>query len=553
MHTQEHSIELLPEHLIDQIKAGEVIERVSTLLKEVLENSIDAGANKIQIKLVNNGLDLISIEDNGHGISYDNLPLAFARHATSKISRFEDIYSLTSFGFRGEALASIASISKVVCQSTTHKETSLLKIDGGHILQHEKLTKTPDSGTSIFIKDLFYNTPARLKFIKSKVSEKNNITKILKSFFLCHPTCHFTLQWDDDDKEIFPITQKPIERIQKITKEKDFYTHEATYDNTYFKIYLSKNSSKGNAHKNQFLFVNDRYVQDIALHKIIINSARHIWHEGLTGEYIAFLQTPADQMDINVHPNKIQVKFFKAPEVYGLVSGTIKDISSQLNQNSPATSEELSLPIPNAQVDKSINYKEVNFHSGQSTESYFNNIHVQDNSLSSGFDLEVGYKVIKTFDDLTLISYQDSVYILSSLTATSDLFFGYLFGNQTSEEQVPLLISRPFKIKPMTYLNENISFLNSRGFDFDKLDEQTLVLRSFPKEIQLLPYIEYLEFIFKHSEAPIKKIDVDTFTFSTQKPHLVENLLEHIGIEKLIDMSLLQKIEENDLRKLYGR
>src|SRR6476619_3747966 len=126
-------IDLLPEHLIDQIKAGEVIERPGNLIKEIMENAVDAGATKLELTIKNNGLDLISLKDNGHGMRFNDLPLAFSRHATSKISRFEDLYKLHSFGFRGEALASIAAISKLQCLSktTNDKAASELKIEGG--------------------------------------------------------------------------------------------------------------------------------------------------------------------------------------------------------------------------------------------------------------------------------------------------------------------------------------------------------------------------------------------------------------------------------------
>src|SRR5690606_27531427 len=157
----------------------------STLLKEIIENSIDANSKNIQLQILDNGMELISLEDDGEGIAYDELPLAFARHATSKIHQFEDLYNLYTYGFRGEALASIASISRITCESTTEKETSRFKIEGGEVLSHIKDEKrNHESGTKLYIKDLFYNTPVRLKFLQSKTSEKNQIKKILNSFLL---------------------------------------------------------------------------------------------------------------------------------------------------------------------------------------------------------------------------------------------------------------------------------------------------------------------------------------------------------------------------------
>jgi len=199
-------IDFLPEHLIDQIKAGEVIERPGSLIKEILENTVDAGSKKIELIIRNNGLDLISLKDDGHGMRFDDLPLAFSRHATSKIKRFEDLYSLNSFGFRGEALASIASISRLQCISFTGAENdgSEIRIEGGHTILHER-RKNPGQGhgTELVIQDMFFNTPARLKFIQSQQAEKQFIRRIIYAFILSHPEIEFQVKVDDEEKEIF--------------------------------------------------------------------------------------------------------------------------------------------------------------------------------------------------------------------------------------------------------------------------------------------------------------------------------------------------------------
>ncbi|MBT4791013.1 MAG: DNA mismatch repair protein MutL, partial [Halobacteriovoraceae bacterium] len=216
-------INLLPEHIIDQIKAGEVIERPSTLIKEIIENSVDANSTKIEIHLRENGLELISIIDNGFGISHQELPLAFCRHATSKINHFEDLYHLSSYGFRGEALASIASISRVTCESQTKNGWGLIKISGGETLtyQHEAQANT-ETGTQLFIKDLFYNTPVRMKFIQSKTSEKNHLKKILNSFLLTQYQIEFSIKWDDKEKEYYQPRTNPADRIKDVLfKNKD--------------------------------------------------------------------------------------------------------------------------------------------------------------------------------------------------------------------------------------------------------------------------------------------------------------------------------------------
>lgn len=203
------TIKLLPEHLIDQIKAGEVVERPASLIKELVENSIDAGSSKISIAIKEGGMDLISIEDDGKGMTFFDLPYAFCRHATSKIEKFEDLYGLNSFGFRGEALPSIASVSRLVCTSTpkNKEEGGRLVINGGRTESHTSFHNS-SKGTSFFVRDLFFNTPARMKFVKSAQAEKKAIKKILHSFILSNPAITFSIKWDDKEKEIYPALSK---------------------------------------------------------------------------------------------------------------------------------------------------------------------------------------------------------------------------------------------------------------------------------------------------------------------------------------------------------
>ena len=196
-------IELLPEHIVNQIKAGEVVESPATLLKELVENSIDASSDKIEITVSDDLTSFISVKDNGHGISKENLPLAFTRHATSKISSFNDIYRIYSFGFRGEALASIAAVSDLSCRTTHKNETCSAEIKNGQISELSSHQSGQSSGTEIFINNLFYNTPARLKFIRSKNSELNKLKKIIDVFIISNPAL-FPMTLGNKEKHFYP-------------------------------------------------------------------------------------------------------------------------------------------------------------------------------------------------------------------------------------------------------------------------------------------------------------------------------------------------------------
>ena len=275
------NIKLLPEHLIDQIKAGEVVERPASLLKELIENSIDAGSTKIDIHIIDNGMELIFVKDNGKGMSFDDLPLAFHRHATSKIQKFEDLYQLHSFGFRGEALASIASTARVTCISSPNdgRKSGRIVIHGG---EQKSLTESEESqhGTSFYIKDLFFNTPARLKFIRSANSERVALKRIINSFILANPSVAFSVKWDNKEKSFFPSVsiENINSRIKKIffsnkKYETSLISFESEYDEHKVTGFLSLSSNKGNAGKQQYLFANKRFFHDKALHQAVLRSA----------------------------------------------------------------------------------------------------------------------------------------------------------------------------------------------------------------------------------------------------------------------------------------
>ena len=213
-------IKFLPEHLIDQIKAGEIAEGPAAILKELLENSIDAKAQTIRVNIVNNGLDVIHIEDDGIGMTMEELPRAFSRHATSKLDSFEKLYSLLTYGFRGEALASVASISRITCSSVPREDPlagGVLEISGG--VQNKVLPYRRDgsSGTAITVCDLFYNTPARLKFIRGKNAERNALKRVIYSTVLANPTVAFSFRWDGKERENFAAA-KEEEEIRRVAQ-----------------------------------------------------------------------------------------------------------------------------------------------------------------------------------------------------------------------------------------------------------------------------------------------------------------------------------------------
>lgn len=363
-------IKLLPDYLVDQIKAGEVVERPSALLKELLENSLDAHALEINITLKSNGLDLILIEDDGEGMSFEDLKMAFQRHATSKINKYEDLYSLNSFGFRGEALASAASISRISCFSSPHNSSQGGKIiiEAGQVIYHQK--EHASAGTSLAIRDLFFNTPARLKFIKGQLAEKNSIKKIINSFLISNPEVKWSIQLDDKEKEIYPKKNHEgrfrdvIRRNKKENIKIENFTK--NYQNICVELLISKAHSTSEV---QMIFVNSRMIEDRAITAITLKALQNdkVKIQGIDQKfnYAIFINTPLDFVDVNVHPNKTIVKFQNFSIINSLIYNVCQEASlafkpeqKEYLQNNEVTKLPTNPAIPEIRFEKDINHNE---------------------------------------------------------------------------------------------------------------------------------------------------------------------------------------------------
>lgn len=472
------SIQLLPEHLIDQIKAGEVIERPSALLKELLENAIDAKPQSIDIHLVDGGLELIYVQDDGHGMNFHELPMAFARHATSKIHHFDDLYRLHSYGFRGEALASAAAVSKLTCFSTPIENPT----QGGKIVFESGLQQshTPYeesvSGTKIYIRELFYNTPARLKFVRSQAAEKNSLKKIIQAFLLAHPLIQFSVKWDDKPKSIYPAKspESAIERMNQVLGTKNLIELNKEYENYKIKIYLSQESSKGHAGRSQLLFANHRLFFDKSLSQLLLRSTETLWPAGESGNILVFLDVPAESIDVNVHPNKTQIKFFQSSLIYSLISGTLKSYC-----------DEKKITHTHAETPQTQSFFETPnlLHSSQefSETPYFEEEQYQFSSVLDRPLQAPEWDLINISRSYFLFKHNHQ-WLVGNLPWALGRQFLDQYQNKlplTERDISSLLISEPFKCRK-DQLEKYCSFFQSRGFDVDFLDQDTLVLRAIP-------------------------------------------------------------------------
>jgi len=318
-------ISILPENIINQIAAGEVVENPSSIVKELVENSIDAGASNIDIIINKGGHELIHIIDNGCGMSKDDLRLAFSRHATSKLSSVEDLLKISTLGFRGEALPSIASVSRLEIKSSIDDQSgNILEIEAGEIKNDEKVAC--NKGTEIKVKNLFYNTPARKKFLKTPSQELRRITKIVKRFVLSNPDISFRYQ--SDDKIVYDLMGTSLDKriIQTFGSKygNDILSVENSNESYAVHGYVGSLNLLQRRRGGQYLFLNGRYIEDEGISKSIRNCYDSIIERGEFPFYILNINLPTDTFDINVHPTKIEARFDKKLDIINFINRSIK-------------------------------------------------------------------------------------------------------------------------------------------------------------------------------------------------------------------------------------
>ena len=304
-----NKIKVLEKNTRDQIAAGEVAERPSLIIKELVENAIDAEATDIRITLKESGIEEIRVSDNGSGIEKEDIPLAFLRHATSKIRKIEDLNDLFTMGFRGEALASIAAVSKICLRTKTadSAEAYECNVEGGEI--SEIIPAAGNQGTEIYIHDLFYNTPARKKFLATPVREMREISDIIGRIIIVYPKIRFTLI--NNGKRIFLSTGNGDEKaaIAAIYGNEPLKFLIPISGNDHFTGYIAHpNYSKPNRNYYHF-YINQRYIQSNELNKALENAFRTLLPERRFAVAFINVMISPDQYDINVHPNKLEVKF----------------------------------------------------------------------------------------------------------------------------------------------------------------------------------------------------------------------------------------------------
>lgn len=362
-------IQLLPDHVANQIAAGEVVQRPASVVKELLENAIDANATNIQLIVKDAGKTLIQVIDNGKGMSVTDARLSFERHATSKISSAEDLFQLNTKGFRGEALASIAAIAHVEMKTKRDDDDlgTLIKIEGSKVTEQEVVV-TP-TGTSIAVKNLFFNIPARRNFLKSDQVEMRHVIDEFQRVALVHADVSFSLYHNGTDVFNLPISNyrqrivnifggKTNEKLVPVTED----TEIVTISGFVMKPEFAKKSSK-----EQFFFVNDRFIKSPYLNHAVSSAFDGLLKEKANPGYFLYLQVDPKTIDINIHPTKTEIKFDNEHDLYAIIKSTVKhslgqfqiapilDFQRDSSMDTPYSYQGKNIANPTIEVDRSFN------------------------------------------------------------------------------------------------------------------------------------------------------------------------------------------------------
>lgn len=330
-----NKIRVLPDNLANQIAAGEVVERPASVVKELLENSIDAGAQRIQIDIELGGRRLMRISDDGIGMNRDDAVLAFERHATSKIQTLEDLSGIRTLGFRGEALASIASVAKIELVTKTEDSSAAtrVQIEGGRIVDVKDAARS--TGTTISVRDLFFNTPARRKFMRSESTENFHLTNIVTHYAIAHPEIAFTLI--NNGRESIRVSPAKnlrerafqilggdlLDSLLEVNSGREFIAKISGY--------ISAPRERRTTRDSQYFFINGRFVRDKLISRGLLEGYRSILPHGVYPVALLFLEVPSEEVDVNVHPAKTEVRFRRTDAVKDVIAEAVRKTLESAN------------------------------------------------------------------------------------------------------------------------------------------------------------------------------------------------------------------------------
>ena len=491
-------IKILPVEVSNKIAAGEVVQRPSSVIKELIENSIDAESTKIKILVKNAGKNLIQVIDNGKGMTKNDMHLSFLKHATSKIKQIDDIFSINSMGFRGEALAAICSISMVEMSSKSDNEKGYsFEIKGG-ILVNESYSNI-NSGTSIKVKNIFFNVPARRNFLKSDFVELRHILDTFHRLAIAHPEIEFS--FINNEEEIFYLKKETLKkRIVSIFGDKILENLIPISENTDIAVitgFILKPEFSKKSRSNQYIFVNKRFIKSQFINHSISSSYEGLLRDGYHPGYFLFIDIDPKKLDVNVHPNKTEIKFEDDQVLYSIIKSIVKhslgiyqitpilDFEKDPNMEISYSQVKSEPKIPSIEIDSSFNpFKKLN-----EIDLDHTNIEISSNIENELFkeNVLIDQKIFQIFKKYIVSYNKSSLIIINQNYAHQRILYEKFLKSmfiQVSESQ---RLAFPIKIeisKKQSLLVKNaIDEFLKLGFEF-KVEDNMLFVFSVPLNIQ---------------------------------------------------------------------
>ena len=483
-------IKILPSDVSNKIAAGEVVQRPSSVLKELIENSIDANSTRIQIIIKDAGKNLIQVIDNGKGMSRNDMHLSFTKHATSKINKIEDIFSIRSMGFRGEALAAIASVSMVEMESIYDNQNGhFIEINGG-VLLSEKDSNIQE-GTSIKIKNIFYNVPARRNFLKSDFVELRHILDVFHRLAISHPEIEFS--FINNEEEIFYLKEESLnKRIISIFGEKirenlipiNESTQIANISGFVLKPEFSKKSRS-----NQFVFVNNRFIKSQFISHSISASFEGLLNDGYHPGYFLFIEIDPTKIDVNVHPNKTEIKFDDDQNLYSIINSLVKH-SLGIYQVSPVLDfdKDPSMDISYNQVKSQPTNPTIEINSefnpfkvfkDEKVSKIINDDMAPDYKVNIEDDNNQALKIFQILNKFIVSTNKSSLIIINQNLAHQRIlyesFLKSIFENSVNSQKLVFPIELTLTKKQLLLFNKIIDEFKSIGFDIIVKNELMLI------------------------------------------------------------------------------
>ncbi len=558
----------LPQEIVSQIAAGEVIERPASVVKELLDNSIDAGSTKIKIKVVNGGIDLIEVSDNGIGIPQESLSDIFKGHTTSKISSLEDLNTLLTMGFRGEALSTIVSVAKVSLISKYIEADTGAEIEFKSFDDFDIKSAARESGTVISVKNLFNNIPARRKFLKTAQTEYRRILNILYPYFLIYPNINFVLEKNRKEvmnlKNISNSKEKSLhkDRISEVLKG-DFVQRmlKLFFNGAGIKIsgFVGHPSDHQKRTSNQYIFVNGRPIWDSGIARAVVQGYERYIPFGEKVPFLISIEINPELIDVNVHPKKEEIRFLNPYRVYASVEEAVKkalvSVTSYHKENEPKNylSKQPSFVSKEYSNKKSVQ-RDITFEKNRSSSVkdsllFSKEILSEKNSEGLSFKQKESLRnetirnIFQIFNKYIVIEFEnDILWIVDQHAGAERITFEKLSKvNKNSIEKQQLLVPNEiqFSDEEIEALNDLKQFFKERGFEYDVKDNR-IQIKSVPVEFVESDLKLLFDEIFSLSEHPsqlykgIKKLKDDIL--ATMSCHTSIRSGQRLHREEMLDL-----------------